>query len=92
MLAALVRPLTGTPVIISGRRNVDAHDQFGPLEHPLESLVLRLTDVVVANSAAVGGPHRPTQGVAPDKIRIIRNGVVVPRLATADERAASAGS
>lgn len=77
ILAAVMRPLTRTPVVISGRRNIDPQQFFGPFERIVESVVGRLTDVVVANSAAVASNAVNVHGVSPEKIRIIRNGVVV---------------
>lgn len=77
VLAAVMRPITRTPVVITGRRNVDPQQFFGPLERTVASLVGRLTDVVVANSAAVASNAVDVGGVAPEKIRVIRNGVVV---------------
>ena len=87
VLAALLRPLTRTPVVISGRRNVDPQNFFRPFERWIETLVGGMTDVVVANSAAVAA-HAVSGGVAPEKLRIIRNGVVVPEPVSEAERAA----
>jgi len=88
VLAAVMRPITRTSVVISGRRNVDPQLFFGPLERTVESLVGRLTDVVVANSAAVAANAIDVHGVSPEKIRIIRNGVVVRPPVTPVERLA----
>ena len=88
VLAALMRPVTRTPVVITGRRNVDPQQFFGPLERAVASVVQRLTDVVVANSAAAAENAIATGAVSPEKIRIIRNGVVVPPPVTAGERQA----
>jgi glycosyltransferase involved in cell wall biosynthesis len=88
VLAALMRPITRTPVVISGRRNVDPQQFFGPLERTVASLVGRLTDVVVANSAAVASNAINVARVSPEKIRIIRNGVVVRPPISAAERMA----
>jgi glycosyltransferase involved in cell wall biosynthesis len=86
VLAALMRPITRTPVVITGRRNVDPQQFFGPLERTVASLVGRLTDVVVANSAAVASNAINAGGVSSEKIRIIRNGVVVRPPVSAAER------
>ena len=55
--AAMTRVLTGTPIVMSGRRNIQAHDRFGPLAGTIDRVVDRLTDAVVANSDG-GGPVR----------------------------------
>jgi glycosyltransferase involved in cell wall biosynthesis len=72
--------------VITGRRNVDPQQFFGPLERTVASLVGRLTDVVVANSAAVASNAINAGGVSSEKIRIIRNGVVVRPPVSAAER------
>jgi glycosyltransferase involved in cell wall biosynthesis len=87
VLAAVMRPLTGTPVIISGRRNVDPQEAFGPAERPVGALVRRLTDVVVANSAAAAANAVARDRVSSAKVRIIRNGVLIPPLVGTVERA-----
>ncbi|HLY13463.1 MAG TPA: glycosyltransferase [Candidatus Limnocylindrales bacterium] len=87
VLAALARPLTGTPVIISGRRNVDPQDAFGPAERLVGGVVRHLTDMVVANSAAAAANAIERDRVDPAKVRVIRNGVLIPAPATAAERA-----
>jgi hypothetical protein len=51
--AATMRVLTGTPIVMSGRRNMQAHDRLGPLDGTVDRVVSQLTDAVVANSAAV---------------------------------------
>jgi glycosyltransferase involved in cell wall biosynthesis len=78
VLAAVMRPLTRTPIIVAGRRNVDPQVAFGPFERPVAALVGRLTDVVVANSAAAARRAVDIDRVDPGKVRIIRNGVLIP--------------
>jgi glycosyltransferase involved in cell wall biosynthesis len=87
VLAALARPITRTPVVIAGRRNVDPMDQFGRLESTVGAAVRSLTDMVVANSAAAAAHAVETQNVDPAKIRIIRNGVLVSEPSSPDSRA-----
>lgn len=86
VLAALARPITRTPIVIAGRRNIDPHDQFGLLENGIGAVVRRLTDMVVANSAAVAEHAIAHQGVDPARIRIIRNGVEVGEPTTTAKR------
>ena len=86
VLAALARPITGTPIVIAGRRNIDPQDQFGRMEIGIGAAVRRLTDMVVANSAAVAAYAVAYQGIDPARIRIIRNGVNVGQPATAVQR------
>jgi glycosyltransferase involved in cell wall biosynthesis len=86
ILAATLRPVTRTPVVITGRRNVDPQRLFGPVERAVASLAQRLTDVVVANSAAAASNAIAVGDIPPEKIRIIRNGVVDRPLASAADR------
>jgi glycosyltransferase involved in cell wall biosynthesis len=86
VMAALTRPLTRTPVVIAGRRNIDPRNQFGPAERFVQVATNRLVDAVVANSAAAAALAIETQGVDPTKIRVIRNGVLVPDRSTPAER------
>jgi glycosyltransferase involved in cell wall biosynthesis len=87
VLAAVTRPLTGVPIVISGRRNVDPQGQFGPVEAAVGTLARTMTDAVVANSAAVAEHAIERQGVDSSKVRIIRNGVERAGLVSAAERA-----
>lgn len=75
VLAALTKPLTRTPVVVSGRRNLDPHDQFGPAGALVDRLALGLTDVVVANSGAAAEYAIANEPLDPRKVRVIRNGV-----------------
>lgn len=84
---ALARPLMRSPLVVSGRRNIDPHGRFGPLEPVVEAIANRLTDTVVANSRAAADHAIATQRVRPDRIRIIRNGVEVPGPVEPAERA-----
>jgi glycosyltransferase involved in cell wall biosynthesis len=79
--------LTGTPVIVAGRRNVDPRNRLGPLDRPLLPLVRRLTDAVVANSQA-SARHAIANGDAdPARTRVIRNGVLpIPAVAETERR------
>jgi glycosyltransferase involved in cell wall biosynthesis len=88
VLIALVRHLAGTPVIVAGRRNLgDFYATWGPLDRAASALAKRLTDVVVANSAAVGADTLVREHLDPAKLRIIRNGVELIERLSADERA-----
>jgi len=88
VLAALGRVVTRTPIVISGRRNIQPHDRFGPLAGTVDRLVDRLTDVVVANSAAAAKFAVRSHHTDPSKLRIINNGVELIDLLSATERSA----
>jgi glycosyltransferase involved in cell wall biosynthesis len=81
VLAALGRLVTRTPVVISGRRNIQPHDRFGPFAGTVDRLVARLTDAVVANSTAAAEFAVRSHHTDPSKLRVIRNGVeLIPPL------------
>ncbi len=88
VLAALGRLVTGTPVIVTGRRNVQQHDRFGPLAPSVDRLVDRLTDAVVANSTAAAQNALRSHHTSRSKIRIISNGIELIQPLSDDERAA----
>ena len=75
VLAALGRLMTRTPVVISGRRNIQPHDRFQPFSGLVDRIVDRLTDAVVANSSAAAENAVRAHHTTPSKLRIIRNGV-----------------
>ena len=88
VLAALCRSLTRTPVIVAGRRNLgDFYSTWGPTDRLMSAVAKRLTDVVVANSAAVGANTLEREHIEPARLRIIRNGVELIEPTSADERA-----
>ena len=75
ILAPLLRGMTGTPVVISGKRDIDPHYRFGPLGGAVDGLVDRLTDAVVANSTAAAEFAVRSHHTDPAKLRVINNGV-----------------
>ena len=75
-LAALTRPLTGVPVLIAGRRSLNDHKEgFGLLERRLDAIARKRSDVIVANAEAVAADVTAREGINPQKLRVIRNGV-----------------
>ena len=87
VLAALGRIVTRTPVVVSGRRNIQAHDRFGPLGGAVDVLVDRLTDAVVANSTPVA-EFALRSRTDPAKLRVINNGVELIEPLSGTERSA----
>ena len=88
-LAALTRPLSGIPILIAGRERLDDYkEQFGPLDRFLDALAWRSSDAVVAVSEAVRDDVMRHEHIDPAKIRVIRNGVVIPPPMAPAERAA----
>ena len=87
VLATLLRPITRTPVVVTGQRNVDPQRYFGLFEPPIAWAVSRMTDAVVANSSAAATHAIRVGRHDPNKVRVIRNGVVVGPQVSAAERA-----
>jgi glycosyltransferase involved in cell wall biosynthesis len=87
VLAATMRFLTGTPIVMSGRRNIQAHDRLGPLAGPIDRVVARLTDAVVANSEAAARFAVASHHTDPSRLHVIRNGVDLVEPLSAAERA-----
>jgi glycosyltransferase involved in cell wall biosynthesis len=72
---ALGRLVTRTPVVMTGRRNMQAHERFGRLGRLVDRVVDGRTDAVVANSRAVADYAIRVHGVDPRRIHVIHNGV-----------------
>ncbi len=76
VLAGLTKPLSGAPILVTGRRSLgEFKDRFGPLERGLDRLSRGRADVVVANSAAVAADTLQREGLEPARLRVIRNGI-----------------
>jgi glycosyltransferase involved in cell wall biosynthesis len=88
VFAALTRPLTRIPVVMSARLDLLPRIRVGPATQLLESAVNRLTNMVVANSIVTADAAINDHGVLPERLRIIRGGVDLPRTFTLDERRA----
>ena len=88
VLAAMLRGVTGTPVVMAGKQNLQAHRRFGPLAGGVDRLVDRLTDAVVANSSEAAEFALRSHQTDPAKLRAIRNGVELIEPLTPDERTA----
>jgi glycosyltransferase involved in cell wall biosynthesis len=83
-LAALTRPLSRVPVLIAGRRSLGGYKAgFGPVERAVDAAARRAADIIVANSQAVADDTVRREGIDPSRIRVIRNGVVIPPEPTA---------
>ena len=88
-IAAVTRPLTRIPVLISGRVSLSKFkERFGPAERAVDAIARRSSDIIFANSAAVADDVALREGVDRASIRIIRNGVVIPDPMPEDERGA----
>lgn len=88
VFAVMTRSLTRTPVVVSGRRNLWAHYDLGPVGSMIDSVVARRTDAVVANSDAAAGFALRAHRVDSSKLRVIRNGVELIEPLSDVERAA----
>jgi glycosyltransferase involved in cell wall biosynthesis len=86
VVAALTRPVTGTPVVMSARLGRSPRRGAGPVSALLESTVNRLLDVVVANADVTARDAMTLQRVPSAKIRVLRGGVQLPPQFSPSER------
>ena len=75
--------LARVPVVISSRRYLEDHDWCTPWRKRVVRLIYRLSTRVVANSRAVSELLVNEKKVAPEKIRVVYNGVDFERFARA---------
>jgi glycosyltransferase involved in cell wall biosynthesis len=88
-IAALTRPLARPKVLISGRVSLSKFkESFGPMERAVDALARRWSDQIFANAEAVADDVARREGIDRSKIRVIRNGVLIPDPLPAAERAA----
>jgi glycosyltransferase involved in cell wall biosynthesis len=88
VLAALTRPLARVPVVVTGRRSLRPSEANGPSGRFLQRIVARRSDAIVANSPQVRDEIVLRERIDPRRVTVIRNGVVIPPLASAAERQA----
>jgi glycosyltransferase involved in cell wall biosynthesis len=85
--AGLVRPLAGVPVLLAGRRSLpDVQRTRTRARELARAVAMRRVDGVVANSQAAADAAVSVEGIAADKVHVIRN-AVTPGTLSADERA-----
>jgi glycosyltransferase involved in cell wall biosynthesis len=75
-LAVITRPFTRPGAVLAGRRSLsDYKVRFAGLERLADAVARRGSELLVANSEAVKADVVRREGVAPDRIRVIHNGV-----------------
>jgi glycosyltransferase involved in cell wall biosynthesis len=88
-LAAVTRPITRVPILITGRRSLSKFkESFDPIQKVIDRIARRSSDAVVANSDAVADDVALREGIDRASIRVIRNGVRIPEPLGAAERTA----
>lgn len=75
VLGAPIAWLARVPVIVAGRRSLGIFKRLRYGSHLLERLATRLTRHVVANAVAVAESAKRMEGLAPEKISVIYNGL-----------------
>ena len=75
ILGAFAGRLTGVPVVVASRRSLSLFKRDRPILRFVERLMNRWTDRVVANSEAVKRDAVATEGLRPEKVDVIYNGV-----------------
>lgn len=88
-MVAMTRPVTGIPILVVGRRSLSRYkEQFGVIERTMDVIARRSTDAIVANSEAVARDVVLREHIDRSRIRVIRNGVLIPEpMAIADRSA-----
>jgi L-malate glycosyltransferase len=87
VLAAATKPVAGAPVLVSGRRSLYPREASGRSGRLLQRLSVAASDAIVANSPQVRDAVVQREGADPAMVRVIRNGVEIPRPASAADRA-----
>ncbi|GAA4201989.1 glycosyltransferase family 4 protein [Streptosporangium oxazolinicum] len=75
VVGAPIAWLARVPVIVAGRRSLSVFKRIRYGSHVLERVATRLTRHVVANAVAVAEDARRTEGLTPEKISVIYNGL-----------------
>jgi glycosyltransferase involved in cell wall biosynthesis len=88
-VTALVKPISGAPVLLSGRHFMtEGQPHMGPIERFLDALARRRSDAVVAVGEAVRDDAILHEHLDPGRIRVIHSGVIMPPPMAPPERAA----
>lgn len=86
-LAGVTKPFSGVPILVSGRRSLsDFKATFGFAQRLVDRIALRASDAIVANSQYVVEDVARREGVDPGRLRVIRNGVLIPDPMAAERR------
>lgn len=67
--------IAGVPVIIAGRRSLGSYKDGRPGAQLAERFATRFTDLIVANSEAVYHDTLKREGILPEKVKMIHNGL-----------------
>lgn len=79
-VGAVVGRLALVPTVITSRRALGKHQEQHPRWKPVDRLANRLSSAITVNSHAVGQDTIARDGVAPEKLVLIPNGVEFSRL------------
>jgi len=92
-LAALTHRFVGIRTFVAGRRSLsDFKDRWGWPARTIDAFARRQARVLVANSDLVRRDVIEREGIEPDRIIVIRNGVELPRSGDAAMRRAARAS
>lgn len=86
MVGRLAGRLAAVPVVIASERNTDYQRSW--VQKTCLRLTDRLFDLMIANSEAGKRFNQRTLGIAPDRIRVVYNGVDIERFRPADRMTA----
>jgi glycosyltransferase involved in cell wall biosynthesis len=89
-IAGFAQPFARVPVLVAGRRVLsdDLTVSPGRFRRFLAAVAMRQVKVVVANSDAGARDAIEVEGLSPSRVRVIRNGIDVPEMASSEYREA----
>jgi glycosyltransferase involved in cell wall biosynthesis len=88
-ICSATRPVHRIPVLLSGRRSLsDFKGSHNSVNFLADAIGKRAVDAIVANSEAVRADVSQREHIAPERIRVIYNGVEIPPPMPAAEREA----
>ena len=75
-LVAVTRPFIGVRTLVAGRRSLARwKTQFGWSRRLVDAWARRMSDAIVANSEAVAEDAIRVEGLRPERVHVIRNGI-----------------
>jgi glycosyltransferase involved in cell wall biosynthesis len=86
LVGAIAGRLAGVPRIVTSRRGLGTHQDRAPFWKPFERLANRLSDEIVANSAAVAADATTRDRLPAGRVRVIPNGLELKRFLDASPR------
>lgn len=81
-LGSIAGRITGVPLIITARRALGTHQERHPFWPPMDRIANYLSDRVTVNSRAVAEDTTWRDGIKPEKLELIYNGLAIKNFCT----------